>query len=496
MAGLPVVVDWLRDAAYAGVDGAGWVLKRLRTGETVASGTTATDATASPPLAGRITVDETGLVSPYPGPVKLTASDPLSGAVRIATSESVGIVGSWRAIDVPRAWRGLGSGVIPGVLAELAVTTTGVNMDVGIAAGSVVIPCGQDALLYAVPQAQAITATPAHPSLGRIDSVALRVYPPGHGQEGRIDLVLVAGAPNAVPAPPALAQGEAGLWEYRLADVTVDAAVTSLAAGKVTDRREFLAVAPGGRTAGDLFVIDAARKLARLPVGATGKVLVVAAGAPVWGTVDGGSISGQIPAVRVGTGTVNDTEFGYLNGVTSALQAQIAGKQPLDSDLTTIAGLSPSANDLLQFKAGAWAARSPSQLKTDLALTKADVGLSNVDNTSDATKNAATATLLNKTLVAPTITGTLDAQGDIEIANGNDLRLKDLGGTTQMTLEGGSGVLYFGPVAASTVSLRSGTAPPEGNVSAAVGSWYFRSTGNAYQKMTGGTGNTGWVTNS
>lgn len=35
-------------------------------------------------------------------------------------------------------------------------------------------------------------------------------------------------------------------------------------------------------------------------------------------------------------------------------------------------------------------------LKTDLALTKADVGLGNVDNTSDATKNAAVATLTNK----------------------------------------------------------------------------------------------------
>jgi hypothetical protein len=38
-----------------------------------------------------------------------------------------------------------------------------------------------------------------------------------------------------------------------------------------------------------------------------------------------------------------------------------------------------------------------------VVLTKSDVGLSNVDNTSDATKNAATATLSNKTLTAPII---------------------------------------------------------------------------------------------
>jgi len=43
------------------------------------------------------------------------------------------------------------------------------------------------------------------------------------------------------------------------------------------------------------------------------------------------------------------------------------------------------------------------QFKTNLTLTKSDVGLGNVDNTSDATKNAATATLTNKTLTTPVI---------------------------------------------------------------------------------------------
>jgi hypothetical protein len=39
-----------------------------------------------------------------------------------------------------------------------------------------------------------------------------------------------------------------------------------------------------------------------------------------------------------------------------------------------------------------------------VVLTKTDVGLGNVDNTSDATKNSAVATLTNKTLTSPTIT--------------------------------------------------------------------------------------------
>lgn len=44
-----------------------------------------------------------------------------------------------------------------------------------------------------------------------------------------------------------------------------------------------------------------------------------------------------------------------------------------------------------------------------VTLDKSDVGLGNVDNTSDATKNTATATLTNKTLTSPRINAVLDA---------------------------------------------------------------------------------------
>ena len=51
-------------------------------------------------------------------------------------------------------------------------------------------------------------------------------------------------------------------------------------------------------------------------------------------------------------------------------------------------------------------------------LVKADVGLSNVDNTSDATKDAATATLTNKTLTAPVINSpTGIVKGDVGLGN-------------------------------------------------------------------------------
>lgn len=77
--------------------------------------------------------------------------------------------------------------------------------------------------------------------------------------------------------------------------------------------------------------------------------------------------------------------------VSTAQQTALDGKQPLDADLTAIAGLAPSANDTLQYKSGAWANRTPAQLKTDLALAKGDVGLGNVDNTADTAKPVSTA---------------------------------------------------------------------------------------------------------
>lgn len=85
-----------------------------------------------------------------------------------------------------------------------------------------------------------------------------------------------------------------------------------------------------------------------------------------------------------------------------------AAYQPLDSDLTAIAALTTTAYGRA-FLALADAAAA----KTALSLVKGDVGLGNVDNTSDATKNAATATLSNKTMASPVITGTASGTGTI-----------------------------------------------------------------------------------
>ena len=59
--------------------------------------------------------------------------------------------------------------------------------------------------------------------------------------------------------------------------------------------------------------------------------------------------SAGIDATKIAGGTVDNTEFGYLNGVTSGIQGQIDGKQASDAELSAIAGLVSSADKGIYF---------------------------------------------------------------------------------------------------------------------------------------------------
>ncbi len=91
--------------------------------------------------------------------------------------------------------------------------------------------------------------------------------------------------------------------------------------------------------------------------------------------------------------------------------------QPLATALTQIAALTPTDDDILQRKSGSWVNRTMLQLKTDLSLTKSDVGLSNVDNTSDSSKNSAIATLTNKRITQRVTTITSNATPTVNTDN-------------------------------------------------------------------------------
>lgn len=112
--------------------------------------------------------------------------------------------------------------------------------------------------------------------------------------------------------------------------------------------------------------------------------------------------AGQVQSVAGKTGVVSlvkadvglssvDNTSDAGKPVSTAQQAALDTKQALDADLTAIAALAPSANDVLQYISTAWTNRTPAQVKTSLSLTKSDVGLSSVDNTSDTGKPVSTA---------------------------------------------------------------------------------------------------------
>jgi hypothetical protein len=101
----------------------------------------------------------------------------------------------------------------------------------------------------------------------------------------------------------------------------------------------------------------------------------------------------NLDKTAVGLSNVDNTSD-VNKPVSTAQQTALDGKQALDSDLTAIAALTPTDNDIIQRKSGAWTNRTVAQFKTDLSLVKADVGLGSVDNTADSAKNVLSATKL------------------------------------------------------------------------------------------------------
>lgn len=71
---------------------------------------------------------------------------------------------------------------------------------------------------------------------------------------------------------------------------------------------------------------------------------------------------------------------GYLTSATAA-----ATYQPLDSDLTTIAGLTATTDNFIQSKSSAWASRTIAQVKTDLGIPEIVFSKSTADQATTST---------------------------------------------------------------------------------------------------------------
>jgi len=65
---------------------------------------------------------------------------------------------------------------------------------------------------------------------------------------------------------------------------------------------------------------------------------------------------------------VTATEFNRLDGVTSSIQTQLNNKQPIDSDLTTLGGLSKTNGNFIVADGSSWTAESGSTARASLGL--------------------------------------------------------------------------------------------------------------------------------
>ena len=110
--------------------------------------------------------------------------------------------------------------------------------------------------------------------------------------------------------------------------------------------------------------------------------------------VTNAKVATGIDAVKIGDGTVSNTVFQYLSGVTSAIQTQIDGKQPLDATLTAFGALTIAANSLTigtgsdAFSQTSFSANTfPARASTGDLVAKpiTDFGLSLVDDADAST---------------------------------------------------------------------------------------------------------------
>ncbi len=192
--------------------------------------------------------------------------------------------------------------MISGYNNGLAVGVPGGTMQVQVATGAATVR----GILYEATATTVLAISTADPTNPRIDRVVITVIPPGNTDEGKATLSVLTGTPSPSPSPPALTQGSTS-WQISLAQVRVNAGVTAITAGNLTDERPFTApvipngaitnamLAAGGAfpnpmtTPGDLIVGGPGGAAARLGIGSNGQIPEVVSGAlayvtPPWMT--------------------------------------------------------------------------------------------------------------------------------------------------------------------------------------------------------------------
>lgn len=168
-----------------------------------------------------------------PGPLRIEWD--YSNILKNQYSKITGPTGPTDMSAIPILFRSFINGVIAGLGGQMAVSATGSNMNVNVAAGAAVV----QGILYdqLTAASYAVQAADTQP---RIDSVVVEVVPAGAGEdiEGRSQIRILKGTPAASPVAPTLTQ-TTSLYQMRIANVNVGANVTVIGSDKVPDYRTY-----------------------------------------------------------------------------------------------------------------------------------------------------------------------------------------------------------------------------------------------------------------
>jgi hypothetical protein len=137
--------------------------------------------------------------------------------------------------EMAKLWAG--TGVLVGLLNELETVGDSTGMQVKTDSGGAWV----EGFYFKSTAQETLAIAASDPALDRIDRVVVQL----NWTTNIIDLVVLTGTPAGSPTAPALTQNTA-IWEIALAQVAVDAAVVTIAAGDVTDERTFQTAAGGG----------------------------------------------------------------------------------------------------------------------------------------------------------------------------------------------------------------------------------------------------------